>query len=171
MQEQDSLPFLRQPHDTLRQGLPTLKEDATLAHPVEEMLRKVRGRSSGTKREGILQKQRRKTKWKLTRCRDPAFQRTKLEKEEYLSSLRDIYGTALPASLEIEEHLLDRAKRFPGAMTSNIGLEARMGTLDQLSPDDFAELPVRSEVAPPSLHELMEKRHGISKQPAARAMF
>lgn len=85
--------------------------------------------------------------------------------------MRDIYGTALPASLEIEEHLLDRVKRFPGAMTSNIGLEARMGTLDQLSPDDFAELPVRSEVAPSSLHELMEKRHGISKQPAARAMF
>jgi len=137
MQDRDSLPFLQQPHDTLRQGLPTLKEDATLSHPVEEMLR----------------------------------ERTKREKEEYLSSLRDIYGTALPASLEIEGHLLDRAKRFPGAVTSNIGLEARMGTLDQLSPDDFAELPVRSEVAPPSLHELMEKRHGISKQPAARAMF
>lgn len=94
-----------------------------------------------------------------------------MEREEYLSSLRDIYGAALPASLEIEEQLLDRTRRFPGAVSSNVGLEARMGTLDRLSSDDFAELPVRSEIAPPSLHELMEKKHGISKQPTARAMF
>jgi len=30
-----TLPFLREPHDTLRQGLPALKEAASASHPVE----------------------------------------------------------------------------------------------------------------------------------------
>lgn len=88
-----------------------------------------------------------------------------------MRSLKDIYGSALPASLEIEEEILDRARRYPGAVTNNIGLEARMGRLDRLASEDFAEMAVRSEIAPPSLHELMERKYGIARGSLSRTMY
>ena len=36
------LPFLRAPHDVLRDGLPTLKEDARVVHPVEAVQKQAR---------------------------------------------------------------------------------------------------------------------------------
>ena len=43
------LPFLRAPHDVLRDGLPTLKEDARLVHPVEAVQKQARAHAlSGT---------------------------------------------------------------------------------------------------------------------------
>lgn len=37
-----TLPFLSQPHDTLRNGLPALKADAQVVHPVDVLQRQVR---------------------------------------------------------------------------------------------------------------------------------
>jgi hypothetical protein len=39
-----ALPFLSAPHDTLRHGLPALKADAQVVHPVEVLQRQARGR-------------------------------------------------------------------------------------------------------------------------------
>lgn len=43
--EGPQLPFLTTPHDNFRQGLPLLKEDARLGHPVEVIQAQARGTS------------------------------------------------------------------------------------------------------------------------------
>ena len=41
----DALPFLSAPHDSLRYGLPALKADVQLAHPVQAIQANVRARA------------------------------------------------------------------------------------------------------------------------------
>lgn len=72
--QQDSLPFLAEPHDALRQGLVTLKDGASASHPVEQ----------------------------IQRLAGPAGEQSRLE------MLRNVYGTALPARMQIEKQILDR---------------------------------------------------------------
>ena len=42
--KQEALPFLTEPHDALRLGVRSLKEDASVSHPVEAIQANVRGR-------------------------------------------------------------------------------------------------------------------------------
>ena len=41
-EEQAELPMLREPHDTMRLGLSSLKEDVSTSHPVEAIQKQVR---------------------------------------------------------------------------------------------------------------------------------
>ena len=40
-EEQAELPMLREPHDTMRLGLSSLKEDVSTSHPVEAIQKQV----------------------------------------------------------------------------------------------------------------------------------
>lgn len=52
MQMGDSaLPLLREPHDSLRQGLPALKATASTSHPVEELQQKAK--AEGSSRDSV----------------------------------------------------------------------------------------------------------------------
>lgn len=74
LQDTDSLPLLTAPHDALREGLVTLKDAATSAHPVE-----------------AIQKAR-----------------SKSEEQSQLEMLEKVYGSALPARMQIERQILNR---------------------------------------------------------------
>lgn len=62
------------PHDALRQGLVTLKDDAACSHPVEQIQKM--GGAAGEKAR--------------------------------LEMLSNVYGSALPARMQIEQQILDR---------------------------------------------------------------
>ena len=55
MAAQDHLPFLKEPHDTLREGLPRLGADSKPAHPLEAALAQVRTEGGGSFGVGCLQ--------------------------------------------------------------------------------------------------------------------
>lgn len=73
-QEESRLPFLQKPRDSLREGLYTLKDEATTAHPVEK-IQDAHGSSGDPTRFEMLAK---------------------------------VYGTALPARMEIERQILNK---------------------------------------------------------------
>ena len=56
------------------------------------------------------------------------------DKKDKFDRMQQVYGTALPARLEIERQLLSRPGRLPGVglPSSRIGLEAATGRLDTL---------------------------------------
>lgn len=73
-QDTTSLPFQVLPHDALREGLVTLKDDARHAHPVEQI------------QEGL---------------------RTTVETDR-MATLSNLYGSGLPARMQIERQILSR---------------------------------------------------------------
>jgi proteasome maturation protein len=136
--EQQGLPFQSSAHDTLRNGLCNLREDALQKHPVE-----------------VIQESSR-----ATAGAGPA------NKSEML---RQLYGVAAPAKLQIEQQILGRFARLPGNIpSSKLGLEALSGTLEEFGYESYLGLPADSEVAPPDLHSQMEQRLGMA--PATKPM-
>ncbi len=134
-----SLPFQERPHDSLRLGLPSLKEDVKTAHPVQII--QETGRSSA-----------RSTKAQM---------------------LRDLYGVAVPAKMQIEEQILSKFQRLPGLPSSRLGLESLNGALDEFGFESFLGMPEESEIAPPDLHSQMEQRLSMtgSTKPVARGIL
>ena len=74
LQNSNSLPFLTTPHDAVREGLVTLKDGATISHPVEAVQRAKGGAGEASR-----------------------FQ-----------MLQNVYGSALPARMQIEKQILER---------------------------------------------------------------
>ena len=128
-----SLPFHAAPHDSLRLGLPSLREDAISTHPVQ----------------GIQEQ--------------PASRNKAL-------MLKDLYGAAFPAKLQIEQQILGRFERLPGLPSSKLGLEALTGALDEFGFESYLGQPQDSEVPAPDMHSQMEARLGLADgtQPVAR---
>lgn len=88
--------------------------------------------------------------------------------------LRQVYGVALPAKMQIEQQILGRFARLPGgAPSSKLGLEALTGTLDEFGFESYVGLPHDSEVAPPDMHSQMEARLGIAAgtKPVSRGIL
>jgi hypothetical protein len=54
--------------------------------------------------------------------------------------------------------LLCRVERLPGIPSSKLGLDSLTGNLDDFSFSSYLNLPENSEVAPPDLHTVMEKK-------------
>jgi len=56
------------------------------------------------------------------------------DRKEAFQRMEQVYGTALPARLEIERQLLSRPGRLPGTgvPSSNLGLESATGSLDRI---------------------------------------
>jgi Proteasome maturation factor UMP1 len=54
--------------------------------------------------------------------------------------------------------LLCRVQRLPGIPSSRLGLDSLTGNLDDFSFGSYLNLPENSEVAPPDMHTVMEKK-------------
>jgi proteasome maturation protein len=135
--QQAGLPFQSAPHDALRQGLCSLREDVLPPHPVQTI--QEAGRADGGK---------------------PAM-------------LRQLYGVALPARMQIEQQILGRFARLPGgAPTSRLGLESLTGALDEFAFEAYLGQPQDPEVAPADTHSQMEQRLGLAAatKPVARGI-
>ncbi len=129
------LPLQTTPHDALRCGLSTLKDEATISHPVEAM------QSNSTTTQVI--------------SRD--------------AMLQNVYGSALPAQLAIERQILGRVGRAPGVPSSNVGLEAMTGELDEFGFGSYLGLPAYSEEMPVDMHSQMEAKLKMKTAPVTRA--
>lgn len=92
-QDATSLPLLRHPHDSLREGLVTLKDGAKSGHPVEQV-------QLGLQSTG---------------------------EESKMEMLRNVYGSGLPARMQIERQILERQVAIPSAF--------RFWLIDGLIPD------------------------------------
>lgn len=80
-----------------------------------------------------------------------------------LEMLKNVYGTALPARMQIEKQILNKIERLPGLPSSKLGYDSLTGSLDDFSFDSYLSLPGDSEAPAPDLHTVMEKRLGINK--------
>lgn len=77
--------------------------------------------------------------------------------------LRQLYGVALPAKMQIEQQILGRFARLPGGVpSSHLGLESLTGSLDEFGFESYLGQPQDSEIAPPDLHSQMEVRLGLA---------
>lgn len=124
------LPFQSRPHDTLRQGLPALREDALPRHPVETIQAAARPEAAGAGKAEML---------------------------------RHVYGTAVPARMQLDRQILSRMARLPGAVpSSRLGLESLTGALDEFGYESYLGQPQDSEIAPPDVHSQMEARLGLA---------
>lgn len=140
MDQVDALPFQAQAHDTLRNGLCSLKEDAVQKHPVE-----------------VIQET----------TAIPGVQGTNPQ------MLRDLYGLAFPAKMDIERQILGKFGRLPGLPSSKLGLESLTGELDQFGFESYLGMEDSSEHQPVDLHSQMEQKLGMasSTKPVARGLF
>lgn len=134
------LPFQNKPHDAMRHGLASLKEDAMQKHPVN-----------------VIQ------------------DTTAVSGMQYSNPqmMRDLYGVAFPAKVDIEKQILSKFGRLPGLHSSRLGLESLTGELDQFGFESYLGLPEFSEQLPVDMHSQMEQRLGMasSTKPLARGMF
>ena len=88
-----------------------------------------------------------------------------------MQMLRDVYGIAFPAKLEIERQILNKFERLPGLHSSKLGLESLSGALDTFAFESYLGLPEDSELAPPDMHSSMELQLGMaSTKPATRGL-
>jgi len=85
--------------------------------------------------------------------------------------LKDLYGVAVPAKLQIETQILGKFQRLPGLPSSKLGLASLTGELDEFDFESYIGLPELSEVPPPGLHEQMESKLGMGTQPSARGFL
>lgn len=140
MDPAEALPFQAQAHDTLRNGLCSLKEDAVQKHPVEVI-------QETTTIPGV-------------QGANPQM-------------LRDLYGLAFPAKLDITRQILSKFGRLPGLPSSKLGLESLTGELDQFSFESYLGMPEHAEQQPAELHSQMENKLGMANhtKPVARGMF
>ncbi|KXZ52369.1 hypothetical protein GPECTOR_9g413 [Gonium pectorale] len=142
MEGAPALPLQSKPHDALRLGLASLKEDAGVKHPVEAIQRELKQRTVASQQQ----------------------------------MLRDLYGIAAPAKVQIETQILSKFTRLPGcgASSSLLGLEALTGELDEFKYESYLGLPELSVLPPVSLHTQMEVQCGLQGAVAdkmARGLF
>uniref|UniRef100_A0A061SPY4 Proteasome maturation protein n=1 Tax=Tetraselmis sp. GSL018 TaxID=582737 RepID=A0A061SPY4_9CHLO len=74
--------------------------------------------------------------------------------------LRDVYGTAASAKLDIERQILLKTGRFHGLHSSRLGLDSLTGELDELTFEDFLGDPQNNEMQPPDMHSQFEAHFG-----------
>ncbi|KAI8476147.1 MAG: proteasome maturation factor UMP1 [Monoraphidium minutum] len=143
------LPFQSRPHDTLRQGLCNLREDALPRHPVEMIQEAARAGGGAPSAAGAAGGNK-------------------------AAMMRQLYGVAAPAKMQIERQILARFARLPGSVPSaRLGLESLTGALDEFGFESYIGLPHESETAPPDMHSQMETRLGLAAgtKPLARGII
>ena len=88
-----------------------------------------------------------------------------------LQMMRDLYGVAVPAKIQIEQQILGRFQRLPGLPSSHLGLESLTGALDEFGFESWVGLPSDSEQPPVDLHSQMEAKLGLGEaKPMARGL-
>eukprot|EP00199_Chlamydomonas_sp_CCMP681_P005104 CAMPEP_0119104090 /NCGR_PEP_ID=MMETSP1180-20130426/2397_1 /TAXON_ID=3052 ORGANISM="Chlamydomonas cf sp, Strain CCMP681" /NCGR_SAMPLE_ID=MMETSP1180 /ASSEMBLY_ACC=CAM_ASM_000741 /LENGTH=136 /DNA_ID=CAMNT_0007088761 /DNA_START=75 /DNA_END=485 /DNA_ORIENTATION=+ len=88
-----------------------------------------------------------------------------------LQMLRDVYGEAMPMRMHIERQILSKFQRLPGIPSSQLGLEALTGTLDEFGFESFLGLPEHSGEKPADMRAQMEQRLGMGTAPQSRGVF
>jgi proteasome maturation protein len=134
--ESPSLPVQAAAHDAFRNGLASLKEDASVSHPVEHIQQSHRQQAATTK----------------------------------LQMMRDLYGVAVPAKLQLDQQILGKFQRLPGLPSSQLGLESLTGALDEFGFESWIGLPTDSEVPHVDLHSQMEAKLKLTDKPMARGL-
>ncbi|KAL5722296.1 hypothetical protein ACHQM5_005834 [Ranunculus cassubicifolius] len=93
----------------------------------------------------------------------------KRTEETNRAMLRNTYGSAFPLKMELDQQILSRFQRPPGALPSSmLGYEALTGSLDDFGFEDYhcVNNPFESETfRPVDMHHGMEVRLGLSKGP------
>ena len=88
-----------------------------------------------------------------------------------MAMLRNVYGTAAPLKLRIEEEILGSVQRLPGLPSSSLGAEALSGKLDDFDfSDALGQSSEESETMPVDMHSVMECRLGLSRNMPAREL-
>lgn len=77
--------------------------------------------------------------------------------------LANLYGSAVPAKLEIERQILSRPGHLPGLAVSRLGLDSLTGALDEFGFEYYLGDVGLCETPPVDLHCEMEARLGLSK--------
>lgn len=85
--------------------------------------------------------------------------------------LRDVYGAALPARMEIESQILSKFHRLPGLPSSKLGLQSMTGALDEIDFESMLGHPDEPDFALPDLHSQMELQLGLNTKPCKRGIF
>lgn len=95
-----------------------------------------------------------------------ANKRNMMEKKKMILDLT--YGSAPNLRMNLDQQILARFQRPPGALPSSmLGLEALTGSLDDFGVEDYLNLPQDSEIfRPADMHHGVEVRLGLSKGPA-----
>ncbi|BDA41886.1 probable proteasome maturation protein [Coccomyxa sp. Obi] len=137
MEEQKALPHMVHPHDTLRLGLGSLKDQASVVHPVE-----------------AIQK---------------SYPKNQVELK--LGMLRNLYGSALPARMQLDRQILSKAGRLPGMPSSHLGLQSLTGELDDFCFESYVGFAEDSETPGPDMHSLMEAKHKMGLPPVTRSIL
>ncbi|KAG2484289.1 hypothetical protein HYH03_016933 [Edaphochlamys debaryana] len=76
--------------------------------------------------------------------------------------LRDLYGIAAPAKAQIEEQILKKFTRLPGAGPSSLlGLESLSGELDEFRYESYLGMPDMATLPPVDMHIQMEAKLGL----------
>ena len=85
--------------------------------------------------------------------------------------MRNLYGSAVPARLAIDEQIIGRTGRLPGIPSSKLGLEILRDTLEDFTPQSYLGLPQDSEVPEVDIHSKMEAKMGMTKKPTTRGII
>jgi proteasome maturation protein len=88
-----------------------------------------------------------------------------------LQMMRNLYGVAVPAKIQIEQQILGRFQRLPGLPSSQLGLDSLTGALDEFGFESWIGLPNDAEQPPVDLHSQMEAKLGLGgAKPMARGL-
>ena len=88
-----------------------------------------------------------------------------------LQMLKNLYGVAAPAKLQIETQILGRFQRLPGGLhSSKLGLESLTGALDEFTFESFLGQPEYSTDLPVDLHSQMEQALHLGTKPCTRGL-
>ena len=112
-----------------------------------------------------------------------------------MGMLRNLYGSALPARMQLDQQILSRClprlmpssamllllldtdrcmhrvSRLPGLPSSRLGLQSMTGDLDEFGFEAYLGMPEHSENPGADLHSAMEERLKAGTQPVTRAIL
>ena len=86
-----------------------------------------------------------------------------------LAMLENVYGGALPLKMQIEEEITGAVGRLPGLPSSRLGYDALTGNLGRFTEADYLADPRDSEVTPPPMHSVMERKLGMGTSDSKQA--
>eukprot|EP01111_Echinosteliopsis_oligospora_P009755 TRINITY_DN291_c0_g1_i1.p1 TRINITY_DN291_c0_g1~~TRINITY_DN291_c0_g1_i1.p1 ORF type:complete len:132 (-),score=21.67 TRINITY_DN291_c0_g1_i1:61-456(-) len=86
--------------------------------------------------------------------------KNQMEMEQF--AIKKIFGTQMTARLEMERQILSQFQRLPSLESSFVGLEAVLGTDEDMEFEDYLSDPRMSEKSQPSVHDAMEAKLGMS---------
>lgn len=94
-----------------------------------------------------------------------------IAKASHHAMLGNLYGSALPARMRIEQQILGRVQRPPGFASSNVLLESLNGELDDFDVESYIGNGGTPEAASVDMHSQMEARLKMGLPNTTRAFY